>query len=316
MSECFLNKKWWFLGVVVVVILLIVLYLFSGPKWSAESEQFVVPRNASDAEIIQKLEDDGFIRSTLAFNVAFTIDGLYGKIKPGGYKISKSMNAWKIARIIGGVPYLKWIVIPEGVRREEIMEILRSNDFLDSEYAIQYEVGEGTYFPNTYLIPISETWTQIAERMKNKFNEKFAPYQTAFTKQNIKWYTALKIASLVQREAAGKEDMPLIAGILWNRLNKNMRLQLDATVQYAKGKTKDGWWTPIKSGDTSIDSPYNTYRVNGLPPTPISNPGLDAIDAVLHPVETDCLYYIHDIAHNIYCSPTFEGHKENIREYL
>jgi len=153
--------------------------------------------------------------------------------------------------------------------------------------------------------------------MIRHFDEKFAPYLPQFAKQNIIWTTGLRLASIVQREAAGKQDMPLIAGILWNRLLKEMKLEVDATVQYARGKTETGWWAPIKPSDIGeIDSPYNTYKYQGLPPHPISNPGIDAIEAVLNPTETDCLYYLHDDNRQIYCAATYEEHVANIEKYL
>jgi UPF0755 protein len=109
--------------------------------------------------------------------------------------------------------------------------------------------------------------------------------------------------------------MPLIAGILWNLLLQNMKLQIDATVQYARGNTGSGWWAPITHADESIDSPYNTYLHTGLPPHPISNPGLEAIDAVLNPKTTTCMYYLHDKNGMIHCSATYGGQLANIRMY-
>jgi len=153
--------------------------------------------------------------------------------------------------------------------------------------------------------------------MINRFNERFAGYPEKFAEQNVLWTSALKIASIVQREAAGKEDMPLIAGILWNRLLNDQPLEIDATIQYARGNTGSGWWAPIKASDIDdIDSPYNTYKHKGLPPTPISNPGIDAIDAVLNPTETDCYYYLHDKDRQIHCAKTLEEHEANIDKYL
>ena len=94
-------------------------------------------------------------------------------------------------------------------------------------------------------------------------------------------------------------------------------MEIDATVQYARGKLEDKWWAPIKASDIrEIDSPYNTYKNKGLPPTPISNPGIDAIDAVLNPTETDCFYYLHDPSRIIHCAKTLEEHEMNIEEYL
>lgn len=221
---------------------------------------------------------------------------------------------------------MKWVVIPEGLRKEEIGEILAktfnwSNEDLNkwsSTYtAMKFDYIEGVYFPDTYLIPTTESGLDIANRMIRRFDEKFAPYLPQFAKQNIIWTTGLRLTSIVQREAAGKEDMPLIAGILWNRLLKEMNLEIDATVQYARGKTDKGWWTPIKASDiTEIDSPYNTYKYKGLPPHPISNPGINAIEAVLNPTETDCLYYLHDNNRQIHCAKTYEEHKANIEKYL
>ncbi|MEK7542788.1 MAG: endolytic transglycosylase MltG [Patescibacteria group bacterium] len=279
-------------------------------------ERLVVTDDMTTSDVVQKLKKDGYIRNEFIFRFVLTVKGLGYGIDSGGYKIAKTMNAWMLARILSGEPYMRWVTIPEGVRKEEIAELLKKQGFLYENGNVVFEDSEGMYFPTKYLLPIDETWEQISTRMKNTFNEKFAPYQKISAQKNIKWYTALKIASLIQREAANADDMPLIAGILWNRLDKNMRLQLDATVQYIRGKTENGWWAPIKSDDKNIDSPYNTYHVSGLPPHPISNPGLDAIKAAFYPKQTDCLYYVHDVAHNTYCSPTFEEHKENIRKYL
>ncbi len=113
--------------------------------------------------------------------------------------------------------------------------------------------------------------------------------------------------------------MPLIAGILWNRLLKNMKLEVDATVQYARDDRDNlttGFWKSITPEDKEIDSKYNTYEYAGLPPFPISNPGLDAIDAVLNSVETDCLYYLHDSNRQIHCAVTYQEHLANIEKYL
>ncbi len=95
-----------------------------------------------------------------------------------------------------------------------------------------------------------------------------------------------------------------------------MKLQVDSTIQYARGNTGKGWWAPITVADEKIDSPYNTYLYTGLPPHPIDNPGLDAINAVLNPAKTNCMYYLHDTSGNIHCSATYQGHLQNIQTYL
>ena len=289
-------------------------------------ELFTIALKSTEPAIISKLKDNGFIRSSFALNLVLSLKNGHNQIKPGAFYLSKNLDVWQIADKLIGPPDMKWVLVPEGWRKEEIGELLAktfnwSHDDLDkwnnTYTAMKIDYIEGVYFPDTYLIPVKENGLDIANRMIRRFNEKFAPYLPQFAQQNITWTTGLRLASVVQREAAGKQDMPLIAGILWNRLLKNMNLEVDATVQYARGNTGQGWWAPIKSDDiTSIDSPYNTYKYKGLPPHPIDNPGLDAIAAVLNSETTDCLYYLHDNNRQIHCAVTYEEHQANIEKYL
>lgn len=310
---------------------------FGAPQKQAEAERFIVPLGAETKDTVQKLYEQGFIKSEWAFNYA-----LKGKdIEPGGYKISKSMTAWQIAKVFKE-SYMRWIVIPEGFRKEQIAEILAEKlgweqqkkiDWIIKYTALNYDGIEGVNFPDTYLIPKDESPLDVANRLHIRFNEKFEPYYQEAIKQNIKWDTLLKIASIVQREAAGKSDMPLVAGVIWNRLLDGMKLEIDATIQYVRDdvthygearydkqptnySSEGGWWTPIKPADKKIESSYNTYLNKGLPPHPICNPGLDAIEAVLNPVKTECLYYLHDSSGQIHCAKTYEEHQKNIEQFL
>lgn len=302
--------------------------LFTAPQKQAETEVFVVSAAAEQQEIKERLKDQGFYKSAWAFNRALA--GTDGEIEPGGYRINKGMDAWTLAKAVAGKPQLVWVTIPEGLRKEEIGNRLAKalgwdekalHEWNFTYTAMDYDHLEGTYFPDTYLIPTDESGLDVAKRFLRRFDEQFAPYMTGFMKQNIKWTTALKIASIVQREAGGKNDMPLIAGILWNRLLREpaMKLEVDATVQYARDdrdELTEGFWKPITPADKEIDSKYNTYKYAGLPPFPIANPGIDAIDAVLNPAETDCLYYLHDSNRQIHCAKTYQEHLSNINNYL
>ena len=127
--------------------------------------------------------------------------------------------------------------------------------------------------------------------------------------------TAVKIASIIEREARGKDDMRLVSGVIWNRLFKEMSLDMDATLQYAKGNADTGWWPKVVPKDKFIDSPYNTYANEGLPPTPISNPRLSTIEAALNPKKTDYLFYIHDKYGIFRGARTYKEHKQNIARY-
>jgi len=317
--------KWRIAGVVLIIAAGAAWFgyqrIFGAPVRQAERVQFIIPVGEKGVE--ERLAEEGFIRSTWAFHYALQRER--GSIKPGGYELSKAMNVWEIARTLTRAPALVWVTIPEGLRKEETAEILAAalgwskeekEKWVSTYTAMKYEYVEGVYFPDTYLIPVAEKPFDVAERLRKNFEAKFAPFVEEALKQNIKWDTVVKIASLLEREAAGSHDMPLIAGIIWNRLLLGMRLEIDATLQYARGDIGRGWWAPITPQDKQIDSPYNTYKYKGLPPHPIANPGLAAINAVLHPEETDCLFYLHDRQKVIHCAKTYDEHKQNIETYL
>ena len=298
---------------------------FNAPKNTAALERFIVPLGFNDTQSEEKLQKEGFVKSAWAFNFALNLKKFGTKIDPGAYKISKSMNVWRVAEIISSDPYMKWVVIPEGLRKEEIANILAINlgwsdevkkNWIEKNTTGDLDFIEGVYFPDTYLIPKDESPEDVAKRLRLKFEEKFIPYSKEAIKQNIKWTTVVKMASIIQREAGSKDDMPLISGILWNRLNKKMRLDVDCSLQYARGDKGNGWWAPISLEDKKIESPFNLYVNKGLPPNPISNPGLDALKSVLYPEKTSCLFYLHDNSKAIHCAKTYEEHLQNIDKYL
>lgn len=282
---------------------------------SNNSSTKIIPFSNDTAKILVagELTRGGLVKSELVANLILNKD----KYPAGGYEIPENANIFETAKIMADGPQLLWVTVPPGWRKEEIADKLVPKFHWTSKDESDFlAFPEGEYFPDTYLIPKNASGTQIGQRMNDRFNEAFAPYVPKFLAANIKNDTALKIASLVQRESGG-DDMPLIAGIIWNRLLSGMGLKIDATVQYAKGKIDGNWWSRVSVSDySSVDSPYNSYLHKGLPPTPIASPGIDAIEAVLNSRETDCLYYIHDHLGQIHCSPTYEGHLQNIEKYL
>lgn len=286
-------------------------------------DRFIIPLNATLEQVVQNLFDQNYIKSKEDFTTLFLKNK--GDIMPGAYKINTSMSIASISKTLHGKPYMKWVVIPPGLRKEEIAELLatnlgwtktQKNKWINTYTKIKYDYIEGVYFPDTYLIPVSETPLATANRLTAKFNEKFTSYLLRFKNQNMQWTKGLTLASIVQREASGDADMPLIAGILLNRLNQKIPLSVDATLQYVRGNKGKGWWAPISVADKKTDSAYNTYKNAGLPPHPISNPGIAAIEAVLTPTKTDCLYYLHGKDGVTHCSVTYAEHQANIEKYL
>ncbi len=320
-------RLWKFIVVIAALAVLIVFYKseLGAPGGGTGIEIFSVPLHRTRAEVVQSLVMAGFVKHAWALDLALTLRGAPVAIVPGGYNLSKSMNVWSVAGVLLSKSSLVWVTVPEGLRKEEIAGLLadalgwteaQRTEWIALDTAQNSDYFEGVYFPETYLLPANDNGPDVAARLIAKFNEKFAPLAPAFAKQNVKWTTAVKIASLVQRESAGPDDMPLIAGIIWNRLLKNMPLQIDSTVQYARGDTGKGWWAPITLADEKIDSPYNTYLHTGLPPHPIANPGFEALAAVLTPTTTTCLYYLHDANRQIHCAATYAEHLQNINTYL
>ncbi len=224
-------------------------------------------------------------------------------------------------------PFVRYVRIPEGLRKEEVALIYKKNLGWDNDQILAFlneSPGtktvnlEGHYFPATYVLAANADGASVKDAMITKFNNNLFGKEGNKSKINkdvINVDTALTIASLIQREA-GRTDMNLISGIIWNRIWNGMSLDIDATLQYAKGTSQNGWWPQVHSADKKIDSPYNTYLNAGLPPSPISNPGPAAIEAAYNPTPTSCLFYFHDNNHQIHCSKTYAEHAALVNQYL
>lgn len=303
--------------ILIIGIFFYFLSLFSPPKQSAKLEEFIIPLGSSENKIINTLYLQGYIKSPTVFKVILLHKTGRKGIEPGGYEIAKNMSPFKIADILINRPCQKWIIVPEGLRKEEIAEIIqkklnwteiRKNNFLAS-------AKEGYLFPDTYLFNIDSPGKEISKIMSDNFYKKTADIFNKVSKNNTSLNTIVTLASLVQREAANKKEMPLIAGIIQNRLLFHMNLDIDAGIQYILG-TPNKWWPIVKKEDYKINSPYNTYLHKGEPPAPICNPGIEAIKSIIHPRKSDYLYYIHDQNHQIHLAKTYKKHLENIKKYI
>lgn len=172
---------------------------------------------------------------------------------------------------------------------------------------------EGKFYPERYLVAVDASPEDVAKMVNDRFQGEVLARYTKEAEAKLPLKDALIIASLLEREAYDFTDMREISGVIWNRLFIDMPLQLDATLQYAKGSRADQPWWPVPiPSDKYIDSPYNTYRNKGLPPTAIANPSMESVLAALNPAITDCLFYFHHRS-EFYCSPTYEEHVANLR---
>lgn len=220
-------------------------------------------------------------------------------------------------------PNTRYIKITEGMRKEEVAERfaktlgwsgVEKQSFLDTYALAVRGKSEGYLYPATYLMAVNTKPKAASQKILDTFTREVTDKEEKLIKKIINMDTAIKIASLIQREASDKNDMKIISGIIWNRLFEGMPLGIDATLQYAKGK-EGKWWPQVKPEDKKIVSPFNTYKNKGLPPSAISNPGKAAIDAALNPTLTKALYYLHDDDGNIRTATTYQGHLANIEKY-
>lgn len=280
---------------------------------------FVISKGESLTSIINRLSREGLIRNKLVFYLLVKKLGIEKKIQAGDFRLSPSMSAEEIAKNLTHGTLDLWVTIIEGLRKEEIAQIINQNFNIPEVEFIKF-AKEGYLFPDTYLIPKNADLEMILKIFESNFNQKINEnIRKEIKNKGLTLDEVLTIASLVEREAKYSEDRPLVASVIFNRLNSNMKLDIDATVQYALGyqiKEKTWWKRNLTKQDLEIVSPYNTYKVVGLPPTPIANPGLDSIKAVINAPKTDYYYYISDKSGRLHFAKTLEEHNENIRRYL
>ena len=315
-----------YLLVVILLIINISLFLYYKEgtmpvnKNDKTIKTFVINRGESLSSIAKKLSNEGLIRNKIVFYIATKKMGLDKKIQAGDFRLSPSMNIYQIIETLTHGTLDVWITFIEGMRKEEYAQIISKN-FNIPELEFIKSAKEGYLFPDTYLIPKeanSETIIRLLEKnFHKKFNEELK--QKALELKNLTPDQTVIIASLVEKEARFDQDRYLVASIILNRLKIGMKLDIDATVQYALGyqpKEKTWWKRNLTREDLEIDSPYNTYKSPGLPPTAIANPGLSSIKAVIFAPKTDYFYYISDKKGKIHPAKTLEEHNQNIKRYL
>ncbi len=271
-----------------------------------------IPKGAGASGAGDALQNHGVIRSSWAFLWYVRFRGESAHIKAGRYALSTDMSLAQIVQELklGGRSTADnriKITFPEGYTLQQTADLLADKNIVDSEEFMKYARSpaafanlhsdfplpekslEGYLFPDTYYFPVHSKPERIAESMIMNFNTRFArPYQQEIHDSSSGLHEIVTIASLIEREAKVPQDRARIAGVIKNRLRKSMKLEIDATVLYALGHHKDR----VLFNDLKIDSPYNTYKVHGLPPGPIANPGLPSLLAALRPETNDYIYYV------------------------
>jgi len=314
---------------IILVVFLIVISLFAWVWWkqaispvnkSSQEYQTVVVQKGEDARTIAKnLQSEGLIRDPVAFFIMARFGGYQDKIQAGDFRLSPAMNLAEIMNSLTHGTLDVWITVPEGYRNEEIALILAKQIGIpESEF--MKTAREGYMFPDTYLVQKDASASSVLAIFNKTFETKVTPDIIAKARtKGLSLNQLITIASLVEREARNDEDRPVVASVILNRLNQGMKLDIDATVQYAIGydPAEKSWWKKnLTIDDLTIASPFNTYKNNGLPPAPISNPGMKAIMAVVNAPDTDYLFYVHDKNGKIHPAKTAAAHNANIAKYI
>jgi UPF0755 protein len=285
--------KKFLLAIVILFLFFLSLYFF----YPRSTVKVIIPEGVNARTVSEILAKNHVIISSLYFRMLVRFTKTDKKINPGEYVFMKYTPHEIVLYKMINQKYLNSIkvVIPEGWRAEQVAERLYKNGVIKSEKRFMEIVKkkklEGYLFPSTYYFNKNMKEEDVINIFLDNFNKNI---KVLFSKYKIPdgldEYKVLILASIVEREAIFDEERPLISAVYLNRLRKNMLLEADPTVQYALGYWKKG----LTYQDLETPSPYNTYYVGGLPPTPICSPGVKSVEAVLNPANIDALYFVAD----------------------
>lgn len=309
-----------------------------------DTVMFTVKPGETPNQIADNLQNAGVINSSFIFMLNYKTSGGNKSLKAGRFQLQKGMDPATVINTLSTSPAeigVKFTVI-EGTRLEQVAEKLSSEGIISSSTFLSMTTTaagaaafnddfiaasgkpadkglEGFLFPDTYEIKQGggDNSEAVVKIMLQTMEQKITPQmRQSIAASGHSVYDVLTLASIVQREGVLKEELPTIASVYWNRLNKNMILNADPTIQYAVGKSPE-WWPVLSLDDLKIDSPFNSYTTGGLPPNPICAPGLDAINAAISPAQTDYLYFVakNDGSNTHAFARTYEEHQRNLVIY-
>ena len=298
------------------------------PAGNGETQKIIsVSPGENFTSLAARLEQNGIIAHTTKFKVLAVLKGADKKLKAGEYPLSATMTPNEVLDVlVSGKSYLYRLTIPEGYtlkqiagemarnelgQSDEFMALSTSPDYV-AELKIKAHTLEGYLFPDTYYFPKSVSADTIIRKMVDRFNEQFSDeWRRRASELNRSVHEIVTLASIIEKETGAPSERPIIASVFHNRLKKRMRLESDPTVIYGIPDF-DG---NIKRIHLSTPTPYNTYKIRGLPPGPIANPGSEAIKAALYPAKTSFLFFVSkkDTTHHF--STNIHEHQKAVQKY-
>lgn len=313
----FIGKLFFIFSLIFLIAILFITAIYFPLEENSATQKVVnIPSGTNAKEIVDVLEKNEIIRkNNYTFRILIKIMKLEDQLKYGEYNLSPSMNMLQILdKLVKGEVIVYKITIPEGYNGTQIAELLDKKEIAEKETFLKLledreKSLEGYLFPDTYEVPkqygaenmvkvMLSNFNQIA--IENKFTDKAE--EIGFSLDEI-----IILASIIEKEAKISEEKNKVSSVFHNRLKKSMKLQSCATIQYILEEPKER----LDENDLKIDSPYNTYLYKGLPPGPISNPGLDSIIAALEPAEEDYLYFVLGENGRHIFSKTYQEHLKN-----
>ena len=286
------------------------------------SREFVINSGDSLSVISRRLAQNGLVKNPYVFMVHSYLMGLNSRLQAGSFDLSPSMSTREvISRLSRGGSLDYWLTIKGGQRLEEVAQFFDDpSQTITSRQFLEASQGkEGYLYPDSYKIPRQYSVDRVLEVIQSNFQSKYEQIAAKSQPSSLNQSEVIILASIIEREARQLESKQMVAGILFNRLEINMPLQVDAAAQYARDSRSPrpkSYWNPATSTDLKIDSPYNTYLYPGLPPAPICSPGQDSIFAALNPTPSDYLFYITGSDNRMYYAQTLSEHNSNIQKYL
>ncbi|GBF10084.1 endolytic transglycosylase MltG [Tepidibacillus infernus] len=336
-----MNRKWGIsiVGFVLVIGIFLIGYINSQlqpvqPNAQANQRVIEIPKGSHPNQIAKILKENQLIKSEFFFRWYVRYTGEAPGLKAGKYELSNNMSLKEIVQaLVEGNAILDIVrfTVPEGYTVEQIAANLSEQGIINKEKFLQLaKIGsvaddffkqipsnpdvkyklEGYLFPKTYEVKKGATEEEIIKVMLEQFKKEWKPeWTTTIKKRKMDMGQIITLASIIEREVVVDKERPIVAGVLYNRLNDHWNLQVDATIQYILGKQKER----LTYNDLKIDNPYNTYIYPGLPPGPISNPGIKSIEAAVSPTNNPYYFYVtkKDNTGEHYFSKTFAEHQKN-----